>query len=201
VCCRSPLTQGTFNGHLCQGHMHPQLRSHHLKLLNILLNHQVLLPPPPVRLHLKLEHQGRRSLRSMDLHPLNQNHLLPRLASHLRLAHLILRSLNHRSRHRQRTQRMPRRSTVTSTTRTPRAKKTLKRVDKARPILCSVHTIRWAVLASMFFVGLFCVAQVGRVKNKWKCLLKDGMIHINGKDYLFAKCTGCVVLISLIGWY
>ena len=32
--------------------------------------------------------------------------------------------------------------------------------------------------------------QVARVKNKWKCILKDGMIHINGKDYLFAKCTG-----------
>ena len=37
-------------------------------------------------------------------------------------------------------------------------------------------------------------AQVARVKNKWKCILKDGMIHINGKDYLFAKCTGYVVL-------
>lgn len=34
--------------------------------------------------------------------------------------------------------------------------------------------------------------QVARVKNKWKCILKDGMIHINGKDYLFAKCTGYV---------
>lgn len=28
------------------------------------------------------------------------------------------------------------------------------------------------------------------MKNKWKCVLKDGMVHINGKDYLFAKCTG-----------
>ncbi|KAJ8596583.1 transcription factor IIA, alpha/beta subunit [Rhizopogon salebrosus TDB-379] len=38
---------------------------------------------------------------------------------------------------------------------------------------------------------VFCTYdKVGRVKNKWKCLLKDGMIHINGKDYLFAKCTG-----------
>jgi len=34
--------------------------------------------------------------------------------------------------------------------------------------------------------------KVARVKNKWKCTLKDGMIHINGKDYLFAKCTGQV---------
>ena len=37
------------------------------------------------------------------------------------------------------------------------------------------------------------VVQVARVKNKWKCILKDGMIHVNGKDYLFAKCTGYVV--------
>ncbi|TFY63830.1 hypothetical protein EVG20_g6164 [Dentipellis fragilis] len=37
-----------------------------------------------------------------------------------------------------------------------------------------------------------CLRRVARVKNKWKCILKDGMIHVNGKDYLFAKCTGCV---------
>ncbi|KAL9711523.1 transcription factor IIA subunit alpha [Leucoagaricus gongylophorus] len=38
---------------------------------------------------------------------------------------------------------------------------------------------------------VFCTYdKVARVKNKWKCILKDGMIHINGKDYLFAKCTG-----------
>lgn len=35
--------------------------------------------------------------------------------------------------------------------------------------------------------------QVARVKNKWKCVLKDGMIHVNGKDYLFAKCTWYVM--------
>ncbi|KAL5523514.1 hypothetical protein ACEPAG_7687 [Sanghuangporus baumii] len=37
---------------------------------------------------------------------------------------------------------------------------------------------------------VFCTYdKVARVKNKWKCVLKDGMIHVNGKDYLFAKCT------------
>lgn len=37
---------------------------------------------------------------------------------------------------------------------------------------------------------VFCTYdKVARVKNKWKCVLKDGMIHINGKDYLFAKCN------------
>jgi len=38
---------------------------------------------------------------------------------------------------------------------------------------------------------VFCTYdKVARVKAKWKCILKDGMIHVNGKDYLFAKCTG-----------
>jgi len=38
---------------------------------------------------------------------------------------------------------------------------------------------------------VFCTYdKVARVKNKWKCTLKDGMIHMNGKDYLFAKCSG-----------
>ncbi|KAH6914412.1 transcription factor IIA, alpha/beta subunit [Coprinopsis sp. MPI-PUGE-AT-0042] len=42
---------------------------------------------------------------------------------------------------------------------------------------------------------VFCTYdKVARVKNKWKCILKDGMIHVNGKDYLFAKCTGYVLL-------
>lgn len=38
---------------------------------------------------------------------------------------------------------------------------------------------------------MFCVYdKVARVKNKWKTVFKDGMIHINGKDYLFTKCQG-----------
>ena len=41
------------------------------------------------------------------------------------------------------------------------------------------------------------VIQVARVKNKWKCILKDGMIHVNGKDYLFAKCTGYVTIYNV----
>lgn len=32
--------------------------------------------------------------------------------------------------------------------------------------------------------------KVLRVKNKWKCNLKDGIANINGKDYVFAKATG-----------
>ncbi|KAJ1045028.1 hypothetical protein NDA14_007148 [Ustilago hordei] len=32
--------------------------------------------------------------------------------------------------------------------------------------------------------------KVQRVKNKWKCVLKDGVASIDGRDYLFAKCNG-----------
>eukprot|EP00842_Homolaphlyctis_polyrhiza_P002899 jgi/Hompol1/360/HPOL_001093-RA len=31
--------------------------------------------------------------------------------------------------------------------------------------------------------------KVQRVKNKWKCALKDGVINVNGKDYLFSKAN------------
>lgn len=38
---------------------------------------------------------------------------------------------------------------------------------------------------------VFCTYdKVQRVKNKWKTVFKDGMAHVNGKDYLFAKCNG-----------
>ncbi|GAA5980853.1 hypothetical protein JCM11641_004743 [Rhodosporidiobolus odoratus] len=32
--------------------------------------------------------------------------------------------------------------------------------------------------------------KVQRVKNKWKVTLKDGLVSVNGKEYLFAKCQG-----------
>ncbi|KAG0041355.1 transcription factor IIA subunit alpha [Gryganskiella cystojenkinii] len=32
--------------------------------------------------------------------------------------------------------------------------------------------------------------KVTRTKNKWKCVLKDGIMLINGRDYLFHKATG-----------
>lgn len=34
--------------------------------------------------------------------------------------------------------------------------------------------------------------KVQRVKNKWKCVLRDGIASIGGRDYLFSKCNGCV---------
>ncbi|XP_034895895.1 transcription initiation factor IIA large subunit isoform X2 [Populus alba] len=32
--------------------------------------------------------------------------------------------------------------------------------------------------------------KVTRTKSKWKCILKDGIMHINNKDILFNKATG-----------
>ncbi|CAO1635329.1 unnamed protein product [Sympodiomycopsis kandeliae] len=31
--------------------------------------------------------------------------------------------------------------------------------------------------------------KVQRVKNKWKCVLRDGVANIDGKDYLFSRCN------------
>jgi transcription initiation factor TFIIA large subunit len=32
--------------------------------------------------------------------------------------------------------------------------------------------------------------KVQRVKNKWKCTLKDGVMIVDGKDWVFHKATG-----------
>ena len=32
--------------------------------------------------------------------------------------------------------------------------------------------------------------KVQRVKNKWKCTLKDGVLNANGKEWLFHKGNG-----------
>jgi transcription initiation factor TFIIA large subunit len=32
--------------------------------------------------------------------------------------------------------------------------------------------------------------KVSRSKNKWKCTLKDGIMHLNNRDILFVKATG-----------
>ena len=32
--------------------------------------------------------------------------------------------------------------------------------------------------------------KVTRTKNKWRCMFKSGLIHVNGKDYLFSKANG-----------
>ncbi|KAJ7935025.1 transcription factor IIA alpha/beta subunit [Mycena leptocephala] len=38
---------------------------------------------------------------------------------------------------------------------------------------------------------IFCTYEkVSRHKAKWECVLNNGVIHVDGKDYLFSKCTG-----------
>ena len=32
--------------------------------------------------------------------------------------------------------------------------------------------------------------KIQRVRNKWRFYLKDGIMHLNGKDYVFQKATG-----------
>lgn len=32
--------------------------------------------------------------------------------------------------------------------------------------------------------------KITRIKNKWKFHLKDGIMNINGRDYLFSKANG-----------
>lgn len=57
--------------------------------------------------------------------------------------------------------------------------------EKARRPLTS---LRWAQAE---------YTQVNRVRNRWKIQLKDGVVNVKGKDYLFNKCAGCVRLASL----
>jgi hypothetical protein len=50
----------------------------------------------------------------------------------------------------------------------------------------------------MFYGCLFNM-QVTRSKNKWKCTLKDGIMHLNNRDILFVKV--CILpLESQTGW-
>ncbi|KAJ6618626.1 transcription factor IIA, alpha/beta subunit-domain-containing protein [Mycena sp. CBHHK59/15] len=45
---------------------------------------------------------------------------------------------------------------------------------------------------------MFCnFEKVSRNKAKWKCVLKNGVIHANGKDYLFSRCTGKKTILIL----
>ncbi|KAL9940974.1 hypothetical protein V8E36_000462 [Tilletia maclaganii] len=32
--------------------------------------------------------------------------------------------------------------------------------------------------------------KVARTRNKWKCVLRDGVASIEGRDYLFSRCAG-----------
>ena len=32
--------------------------------------------------------------------------------------------------------------------------------------------------------------QVTRIKTRWKCQLRDGLMRLKGKDYVFRECSG-----------
>ena len=38
---------------------------------------------------------------------------------------------------------------------------------------------------------MLCVYdKVQRTKNKWKCVMKDGIVNVNGREYVFSKANG-----------
>ncbi|KAG4424233.1 hypothetical protein IFR04_002637 [Cadophora malorum] len=43
---------------------------------------------------------------------------------------------------------------------------------------------------SMGHIMLCMYDKVQRVKNKWKCVMKDGVLTVNGKEYVFHKASG-----------
>lgn len=46
----------------------------------------------------------------------------------------------------------------------------------------------------VFFVQMkfiqYLLLQIHRSKNKWKFHLKDGIMNLNGRDYVFSKAIG-----------
>jgi transcription initiation factor TFIIA large subunit len=43
---------------------------------------------------------------------------------------------------------------------------------------------------------MLCVYEkVSRVKSKWKVVLKDGIVNVNGRDYIFSR----VRLLLIVG--
>ena len=129
-----------------------------------------------------------KSLKSMVLHLRDPTlpHLPPLpLVPNIRLSH------NHHSLLPR--LRITRPSIATWMTQILRKRKTLKKTALVTVILFSARMTRYFSISSRPPPAQpYDACQVARVKNKWKCILKDGMIHVNGKDYLFAKCTGCV---------
>lgn len=59
--------------------------------------------------------------------------------------------------------------------------------------LCSDDDISDGDPAELFDTDNVVVCQfdkINRAKNKWKFYLKDGIMNLNGKDFVFQKCNG-----------
>jgi len=47
-----------------------------------------------------------------------------------------------------------------------------------------------SLMFSNFVLLSFFLSQITRTRNKWKFHLKDGIMNLNGKDYVFQKANG-----------
>lgn len=56
--------------------------------------------------------------------------------------------------------------------------------DKVSSAISSRNTAKRLVIVLTLCLHL---PQVQRVRNKWKCVLKDGVASIDGRDYVFSK--------------
>lgn len=62
--------------------------------------------------------------------------------------------------------------------------KTLERLSSER-----LSGVRLCLTPTLFISSLFAL-QIHRSKNKWKFHLKDGIMNLNGRDYVFSKAIG-----------
>ncbi len=63
--------------------------------------------------------------------------------------------------------------------------------DTDHVIVCQYNKVNFIVFLSIFtFFKQEAFLKITRIKNKWKFQLQDGIMNINGKDYLFSKATG-----------
>lgn len=63
-------------------------------------------------------------------------------------------------------------------------------------IVCQYDKVRSSLRSLWFFFNFFMTMlqfayfQINRSRNKWKFYLKDGIMNIGGKDFVFQKSNG-----------
>ena len=73
-------------------------------------------------------------------------------------------------------------------------------VRDAGPLLLPADALTFPLRQSLVCTGSLCARhpvwqscshlQVVRNRNKWKCTLKQGIVHIDGREYVFGKANG-----------
>lgn len=53
--------------------------------------------------------------------------------------------------------------------------------------VCHILSVETEPVTSNLVLSQF--EKVGRTKNKWKCAFKDGIMLLNGSEYVFGKAT------------